>query len=190
MMVAVLAGGLPAGLAAQGFGLKAGASFGNVSNRGVLPGDLGRRTGLAGGIYIASGSAIGVGVEGLYAQRGLKSDGSSAEETRLDYLDVPIYLKVALPVGGIRPFAYAGPQVSYEVRCRTAGGDPCASQTDRKKFDYAGVIGAGIHIGGGSIGFGLEGRYVYGLQDLKISTITSSESYKTRSFLILASIGK
>jgi len=31
----------------------------------------------------------------------------------------------------------------------------------------------------------LEGRYVYGLTDLKLSTVTSSESYKTRSVLIL-----
>jgi hypothetical protein len=126
----------------------------------------------------------------LYDQRGLTSDAASTAETRLDYVDVPVYLKIALPLGGIRPFGYAGPQVSYEVRCRTAAGDACAETTDRKKWDYAAVIGAGIRFGGDNLGFGIEGRYVYGLQDLKLSTVTSSESYKTRSFLILASIGK
>jgi hypothetical protein len=102
-----------------------------------------------------------------------------------------VYLRIALPLGPIRPFGYAGPQVSYEVRCKTASGQACASYgtTDRKKWDYAGVIGAGLKFGG-SLGFGIEGRYVYGLRDLKISTITSADSYKTRSFLILASIGR
>jgi len=183
---------IPAGLAAQGLGIKAGASFGDISNKGVLPGSLKHRTGLAGGIYFASPGEFGIGVEGLYDQRGLKADGASTEETRLDYLDVPVYLKVALPISGLRPFGYAGPQISYEVRCRTAGGDACAAYgtTDRKKWDYAAVIGAGVRFGSGNLGFGIEGRYVYGLQDLKVSTVTSTESYKTRTFLILGSIGR
>ena len=191
LLLTALALGLPAALPAQSVGIKAGASFGNISNKGVLPGSLDNRTGFAAGIFLGSGGAIGFGVEGLYAQRGLKSDGASTEETRLDYVDIPVYLKIALPLGPIRPFGYAGPQVSYEVRCKTAGGDPCSAYgtTDRKKWDYAGVIGAGIKFGG-SVGFGIEGRYVYGLRDLKISTITSPESYRTRSFLILASIGR
>src|SRR5690242_11182243 len=62
----------PAVLAAQsGFGIKGGASFGDVSNKGVLPGDLGGRTGFAVGLSLASrGGLVGLGVEGLYAQRG------------------------------------------------------------------------------------------------------------------------
>lgn len=182
----------PVTLAAQGVGLKAGASFGNISNQGVLPGNLDHRTGFAAGLYAGSGGLVGIGIEGLYAQRGLTGESSSTEETRLDYVDIPAYVKVALPVPGIRPFAYAGPQVSYEVRCRTAAGNACGAygSTSREKWDYAGVIGAGVRLGSSHLGIGIEGRYVYGLRDLKISTITSSDSYKTRSFLILASIGR
>jgi len=52
------------------------------------------------------------------------------------------------------------------------------------------VIGAGLHIGSlGKAGVGIEGRFVYGLRDLKLDTVTSSTSYKTRSFMILGSIG-
>jgi hypothetical protein len=47
------------------------------------------------------------------------------------------------------------------------------------------VIGGGVRLGAASA-FTLEGRYIYGLTDLKLSTVTSSESYKTRSFAILA----
>jgi hypothetical protein len=37
--------------------------------------------------------------------------------------------------------------------------------------------------------FTFEGRYVYGLTDLKLNTVTSSSSYKTRSFLLLVGFG-
>lgn len=176
---------------AQGqIGIKAGPSFGNISNRGVLPGNLEHRTGFAGGIYLGSGGVLGFGLEGLYAQRGVESSNVVATaETRLDYIDVPAYLKVSVPTPGIQPFIYAGPQASYEVKCRTAQGGACAdySTSDRKRWNWAGVIGAGVRIGGL---LGIEGRYIYGLTDLKPSTVTSGSSYKHRSFMILGSLGR
>ena len=182
-------------LAQPEIGIKGGASFGDISNKGLLPGNLKHRTGLAGGLYLGSGGAIGFGIEGLYAQRGAESDEATATaETRLDYLDVPGYLKIKIPTPGIKPFVYAGPQLSYEVKCRTGVGGDCApaggygTAGGRSRWDYAGIIGAGIRFGGG-VGFGIEGRYVYGLKDLKPSTVTSGSSYKTRSFLLLGSIG-
>ena len=190
--VALVIGMQGAGWAQPAIGIKAGASFGDISNKGILPGNLDKRTGLAGGVYLGFGGLLGFGVEGLYAQRGAESDDALATaDSRLDYLDIPVYLKVKLPTPGIKPFIYAGPQVSYEVKCRTGAGGDCGnySTSDRKRWDYAGVIGAGVRIGAG-IGFGIEGRYVYGLTDLKLSTVTSGSSYKNRSFLILGSIGR
>jgi hypothetical protein len=190
--VALVVGVQAAALAQPAVGIKAGASFGNISNKGLLPGSLKNRTGFAAGIYVGSSGMLGIGLEGLYAQRGAESDDPLATaETRLDYLDVPVYLKVKIPTPGIKPFVYAGPQVSYEIKCRTGAGLDCGdySSTGRKRWDYAGVIGAGIRFGGAT-GFGIEGRYVYGLKDLKPSTVTSGSSYKNRSFLLLASIGR
>ena len=192
---AMLVGG-PPGLAAQTswggeVGLKGGLSFGNISNKGVLPGSLKTRTGFAGGLYLGyTAPVVGIGLEALYAQRGLSSDESLADsETRLDYIDIPAYLKINIPTSGIRPFVYAGPQVSFEVRCHTAGGADCEEPTTRKSTDYAAVIGGGLRLGR-STAITLEGRYVYGLTDLKLSTLTSSESYKHRTFMILVGIGK
>jgi len=190
---AILLAGIQGTLLAQGeLGIKAGLSFGNISNQGVLPGNLESRTGFAVGLYLGSGGVLGIGAEGLYAQRGVESDESGATtESRLDYLDLPVYLKVRVPVPLIKPFIYAGPQGSYEIKCRTAEGGDCApySTSDRKRWTFAGVIGAGVRLGG-SLGLGIEGRYVYGLTDLKLSTVTSSSSYKDRSFLLLGSIGR
>lgn len=161
--------------------VKGGVSFGNVSNKGLLPGNLENRTGFAAGIGFATRGVIGLGVEGLFAQRGVES-ASAVDERKLDYVDLPAYLRVMLPTGGLRPFAYAGPQVSFELRCR-AGPVDCADGT-RKKTSYAAVIGGGLRFGGWR-GVQIEARYVYGLDDLKLDTVTSEDSYKTRAFLIL-----
>jgi len=133
--------------AQSGLGLKGGFSYGNVSNRGLLPGNLTERT---------SGSLI----------------------TRTCHCSCACCFRHPVSL-----HAYAGPQVSFELRCR-AGSSPCPD-TDRPSTSYAAVIGGGARLGASSA-FTVEGRYVYGLTDLKLNTITSSESYKTRSFLILA----
>jgi hypothetical protein len=172
-------------------GVLGGVSFGNISNSGVLPGDLSTRTGFAGGGYIGYRFGDVVGVEGnvLYAQRGETSDASFATaETKLDYIDVPVLLTANIPLASIRPYAYAGPQVSFEVACHTAAGATC-DNADREKTDYAAVIGAGVRFGA-PVGLGLEARYVYGLKDLSFSTVSSSESYQNRTFMILARIGR
>lgn len=187
----LILGARESAVAQASIGIKGGPSFGNISNKGALPGNLDTRTGMAFGLYLGSGGPIGIGIEGLYAQRGAESDEAIATaETRLDYLDVPAYLKIQIPSPGIKPFIYAGPQASYEVKCRTGGGGDCPSygESEHGRWDFAGIIGAGIRIGG-NLGLGIEGRYVYGLTDLKLGTVTSSSSYKSRSFMILGSIG-
>ncbi len=183
LAAAALAAALATAPAQAQVGIKGGVSHGNISNSGVLPGDLGARTGYVIGLSVASRptTLIGFGVEGLYAQRGAHS-ANNTSSFELDYVDVPIYLRAMIPTRGLQPFAYAGPQVSFEVRCRTGSGD-CPG-TDRPSVTYAGVIGAGVRLGQES-GVSLEGRYVYGLRDLHLDTITNDQSYQSRSFQIL-----
>jgi hypothetical protein len=185
-MLVALTLALASPVLAQGIGLKGGFSYGDVSNRGLLPGQLTNRNGFAIGLGIGSTrSLLSVGVEGLYAQRGVVGD-NGPDQRKLDYIDVPAYVRVTVPTPGVAPYAFAGPQLSFEVKCR-AGGDPCPD-TDRPKLTYAAVIGGGVRLGQpGSLS--IEGRYIYGLNDLKLSTVTSSESYRTRSFMILLGLG-
>src|SRR5262245_19915550 len=136
--------------AAQGgIALKGGLSYGNVSNAGVLPGSLDTRTGFAVGLALGPGhDVLGIGVEGLYAQRGVTSSSSPASESKLDYIDVPVFLRAMFPSPGIAPFAYAGPQLSFELRCR-AGGSACPD-SGRPSTTYAAVLGGGVRLGGSS----------------------------------------
>ena len=168
------------------FGLKGGASFGNISNKGLLPGNLKTRTGWAAGASLGyRAGLVGIGGEALFAKRGLKSDGTG--DLKLDYVDIPVYAKIQAPTPGISPFGYIGPQVSFEVTCKVD--DVNCTGGDRSKTDYAGVVGAGVKFGNeGGVGFTVEARYIYGLKDLKLSTVTTSESFKTRSFLILGGL--
>lgn len=166
-----------------GFGIKGGFSYGNVTNRGLLPGALNHRTGFAAGLGFSGTGLMAFGFEGLYAQRGVTSN-TSGDSWKLDYIDVPVFFRAGIPSPGVAPFAYIGPQFSFEVHCSAGGGASCPDN-GRPKTTYAGILGAGARLGAQS-GLTLEGRYIYGLNDLKLSTVTSSQSYKTRSFLILA----
>lgn len=160
--------------AGGGIAVKGGISYGNVSSSGVFPGEARQRTGGAIGVALVGGGVFGLGVEGLYAQRGIRA-------RELDYIDVPLYLRFAVANPVLEPFVYAGPQGSYELKCASSG-DPCPS--GRPRMTYAGVIGAGVRLPALS-GISVEGRYVYGLSDLKLTTVTDSENYRTRSFLLL-----
>lgn len=181
---------MPAMLRPQaGISVKGGLSSGNVSNAGGVPGGVSQRSGLAVGLDATIGNPIGLGIEALYAQRGV--DGGIVSATslytrRLDYVDVPVYLRVSLPTPTpVSPFAYAGPQVSFEVSC-DGGGAACPP--GRPTTSFSGVVGAGARFAS-LHGITIEARYVYGLTDLKLYPASSSASYQTRSFLLLAGIG-
>lgn len=176
---------IPIAARAQGLDIKAGYSWGQVPNNGgALPGRLSAHSGAAVGVGVTSGGTLGWGIEGMYAERGFNSTTAGSSQ-RLSYVDVPVTLRVAAHNPALTPYAYAGPQASFELNC-DGGGGACPSGRDR--ITYAGVIGGGVKFGRFA-GLSAEGRYVYGLSDLHLSTVTSSANYKTRSFVILLGFG-
>lgn len=180
----ILLGAVEAVAHGQGITIKGGLSYGTASNTGLAPGAT-QRSGFAVGIGAANSGVVGLGIEGLYAQRGFTSSAAGLSR-KLDYLDVPVYVRVAMPFPLVSPFAYAGPQASYEMNCDTGSGN--CPDSGRPKFTYSAVIGAGLKFGALG-GLSLEGRYVYGLENLNLNTVSASSSYKTRSLLILLGFG-
>jgi hypothetical protein len=182
-LIALALVAVPATAYGQGLGIKGGVSFGNVSNSGVLPGDPGTRTGFAIGVAAFSPGPVGIGIEALYAQRGVTGD-EGIQSRELEYIDVPLYLRLALPNPAATPYAYVGPQISYELGCDA--GDQSCPDSGRPQWPTAGVIGAGVAFAEQRIS--IEGRYVYGLSDLNIGTVTDEDSYRDRTFMVLGAI--
>ncbi len=169
---------MPLALAAQGsLTIKGGVSFATLSNKQP---DFETRTGFAAGIGLELGFGLfRLAPELLYVQKGVNGDGSpSSTAVRLDYAEIPILLKVSLPIPGLQPFAYAGPSVGLRLSCKTDELD-CPSDTVKDR-DYGAVLGAGIKLGGK---LSVEGRYNWGLSDL--NKLTSGVDSKTRTFLVL-----
>jgi hypothetical protein len=166
--------------------IKGGVSHGHISNQGVLPGDLNDRTGFAVGLGFATPrtQALGFGIEGLYAQRGANSENNTTAYD-LDYIDVPAYLRLMVPAGGLQPFIYAGPQLSFEVRCGS-GGAVCENE-NRAHTTYGSIVGAGVRIGH-ETGLVIEARYIYGLRDLELDNVTDEATYRHRAILFLVGI--
>lgn len=188
-VAAALALAPAAAFAQGGIGIKAGLTYSNVNQSGVAPGtSLSGNNGWTAGLSFGTASdstPIGLRIEGLYARRGVNSS-STGDSRRFDFIDVPVMLEVKLPIPAVSPYAYAGPQLSYQVRCATDNGT-CPSYGDNG-WSYAADVGAGLRLGGSSA-VTIEGRYMYGLTDFTWGTVSSSSSYRTRQFLLLAGIG-
>ena len=121
------------------------------------------RTGFAAGIGLDLGFGIfRLSPELLYVQKGVNGDGSpSSTAVKLDYAEIPVLLKVSLPIPSVQPFVYAGPSIALRLSCKTDEVD-CSSDTIKDR-DYGAVLGAGIKLGGK---LSVEGRYNWGLSDL------------------------
>jgi hypothetical protein len=171
---------VPVGAHAQGLGLLGGLSYGSTPNaNGVLPGTLKASSGFAVGLSAEGSGVLSFGINALYAQRGFTSSTAGSSQ-KLTYVDVPVYLKLAIPNPLVTPFAFAGPQGSFELNCE---GGVCPS--GRAKTTFSGVVGAGVKLGilGG---LSVQGRYVYGLTNLDYGTVSNPNNYQPRSFMALA----
>jgi outer membrane protein with beta-barrel domain len=177
---------MPSTSSAQGLGILVGPSYGTVPNSSSA--SLHANSGFAFGLSAQSGGTLGFGINALYAQRGFTStDPLAAPGTsqKLSYIDVPVYLRVAIHTPVVVPFALAGPQVSFELNCASNGG-PCPSGRQQQTFDGIGAIGVRFPM---LAGLSIQGRYIYSLQSLKYGVVGNQSNYNQRSFMLLAGIG-
>jgi hypothetical protein len=176
---------LPAANAQGGLGILGGWGYGSVPNTNASgPGTLHSNNGFALGLSAQTGGAVGFGVDGLYAQRGFSST-TFGDGRQLSYIDVPVYLRLAIPNPTIVPFVLAGPQISFELNCDANGGN-CPS--GRNKTTYDGVFAVGVKFPQ-MARLSVQARYLYGLQDLNYNTVNNQSNYRDRSFMLLLGIG-
>ena len=160
------------------FGIEAGLNFATWTGDDV-GGGASRRTGFFGGgvvtLNLSPSFALQSGV--IYSQEGTGVDagGGITGAVKVDYVRIPVYLRAGTKLQGttpISPYLYAGPAVSFKVRCKieaSSGSQSAEADCDEpgigaeiKSTDFGVHVGAGVGIGKFSVG----ARYQLGLTSL------------------------
>ena len=188
---------LPQNLAA-GVGVKGGLALSKfaIKPEGSVPFPVENLTGLVGGLYFDLGfGPLSFEADVLYARMGMKGtlEGVTMED-RLDYVQVPAFLKVrVIPAGPIRPFVYAGGYGSYLLNAKGVmtsdlGSDSADLDGVFQKYDYGVVGGVGVEFKIPGVRLSAEGRYNFGLANI-VKNPDPGESGKNRSIMALVGIG-
>ena len=176
-------------------GIMAGVNSSTVSGSDAT--DASRRTGFMAGVLLVAplSPAFAIQPEVYFTQKGAKSsDTDFTADVKFGYLEVPVLLRYEVPVtGGVKPFLYAGPQVSFKTSCTVdvaAQGakisEDCDAESDNgetfKSVDYGVIVGGGLGFDVGGRMFTIGARYDHSLSKLS----DDSKSYH-RVISVLAS---
>lgn len=169
------------GQAAAGvrFGVKGGANVATVNGDFVdALGDWQNRVGFCGGIFLEFnlGKVLTLQPEVLYTMKGADTgDG----KLKFDYIEIPVLLKLRIPIGSVHPFLFAGPAFGFTLKSALEG----IEIEDFPTSDYSAVIGGGLQLGRS---VHLDVRYTMGLQKLEIPDL---EAIDLKNGVLSATIG-
>ena len=200
-VMVILAGSASSALAQERqIGIKAGVNVASLVFDGADADSYNeRRVGfLAGGFGVwPLGGPTALQVEALFSQKGAKFSESleNLEATlELDYLDLPVLLRVQGPVfGSNRLHFFGGPSVSFRLAARSKlsstgqqfdQGSIDNIEDDIEPFDFGILAGAGIDIGRRIV---IDARYSWGLSTINKDTSDGIE-IKNRLFSIMGGV--
>lgn len=169
--------------AAAVFGFKAGLSVATL--RGSLPSDPlidnSSKLGFAAGGWVAIplGPSLALQPELVYVQKGTSLGsvdvtgpggnvvGSAEVFEAIDYLELPVLLRVSFPGGGMTsPYLLGGPVVGLRLsqQLKVSGVVDIGTDIDFfKSTDLGAALGAGVELGRGRLRGSFETRYTLGL---------------------------
>lgn len=180
LTLALLPGVVTPARAEMAFGVKGGVSLSHV-NADLF--DTSNRTGFVGGVYGVFGlsPSLGIQPELLYVRKGAKlfstdvtiggiTFGSVGTTLDVDYVEVPVLLRLSLPTAGpVGARLLAGPVASFKVneKLSTTGLVDVSLDTDQvKTSDFGFAVGGAVSFGSGSMDVVAEGRYTFGLANI------------------------
>ena len=143
------------------FGIKAGANIANVNgNFSDQLSDWKSTVGFCAGIFLELnlGRVLTIQPEVLYTVKG--ADAGTGK-LKFDYIEVPVLLKVRIPISTIHPFIFAGPAFGFNLKAVLDG----IKIDDMPAADYGAVLGGGLQLGRS---IHIDVRYTMGLQKLAI----------------------
>jgi len=156
-------------------------------------------TGFAGGavVDVGLGKRLALSFEPMYARKGGKftiapddfffGEGLTGS-FRLDYLELPVLLKVRFGEGSVRPYLLAGPTAAYRLSAKASAlGETADAKELFKEWDFGISAGAGLAFPAGKASAFLEARYGLGLANVG-EGVQEGESIKNRALLVLAGV--
>lgn len=176
------------------FGIKAGGNM--AKPRGIDAQDpmatLKNKVGFNGGVFLALnfGRVVTIQWEALYTMKGatyVALDDSYTDKLYADYIEVPLLLKLKLPLPVIQPFVFAGPTVGFKLQEKLESNGQQVPLTENllKNNDYGAIFGAGLNLGRN---FMVDVRYSLGMQKV-ISTVQGSVQPDFENGVWSASLG-
>ncbi len=190
-------------------GLIGGLNLANVSvnpNEEPEPSNL-TTFGVGGVLHINLADNLALQFEPMYLRKGAKQKGSftdpdlgnfSAEaKTKVDYIEVPVMLKVAFGASMTGPYVMAGPMVGFLLSAKQTGSISFAGveqeiDEDIKdqitNIDFGLGFGAGLSFPAGNNSLFVEGRYALGLTNINDDPEDAQTEVKTREIQILAGV--
>lgn len=161
-------------------GVQAGVNVADLAgpDKDLAPHD---RFGFIGGGFFrfSPSDRISLQLEALYAQKGGEENTDDTpddpeDQFYLNYLEIPLLLKVALSTNGVRPELFAGPSVAFKLSCTYdafPGGEsdpvPCADLgIQTTSVDIGIAFGADVEIPLGSGYLVIDGRGIVGLRSI------------------------
>jgi hypothetical protein len=179
--------------ARAGVGFKAGLALSKLSITDET-GYMSRKAPTFGAYFSLGLGPVAIQPEVLYAPFGARmEEGADWMEYRMDYLQVPVLVKVNVMPGPISPCVYAGPYGAYLLSAKgVAEIDGVRSEEsfkdELKSTDFGLVFGGGVDFKMAVVKLSVEVRYNLGLANLE-KVEEPGFSVKNRSLMILAGIG-
>jgi len=112
-------------------------------------------------------------------------DDSYTDKLYGDYIEIPLLLKIKIPLPVIQPFVFAGPSVGFKISEKAELDGVPLDIVILKNNDYGAIFGAGVNLGRS---FMIDVRYSLGLQKV-ISTIEGEVQPDTKNGVWAATIG-
>ena len=177
------------------FGIKVGGNMAKVSGDDLqdVLGTLKTKVGFTGGIFLAFnfGKVVTIQSEVLYTMKGSSYEYTDLGDTYTgklygDYIEIPLLLKIKIPLPVIQPFVFAGPSVGFKLREKLVeeGEDVPLDEVLFKNNDYGAIFGAGFNLGRS---FMIDVRYSMGLQ--KVLADPDFSDFDTKNGVWAATIG-
>ena len=181
--------------ASAGFGIKGGLAQSNLdfSPAALVP--LSRLNAPMGGVYWGFNLGLfTIQPEALYLRMGARvEDAPDWMEDRIEYIQVPVLLKIKLLPGPVKPVIYGGGYYSFLLTAKGVSyidgvSDEVDIKDQVKSNDYGVVFGGGLDFSLAGIKLSAEVRYNLGLANIN-NLPDDTTSVKNTSLMFLVGLG-